>query len=71
MTPDVAVVRGEPDEVELAALVAGLAAGLAPAAAASEPSEMPDAAGSRWRRAARPGSVSIAPGPDAWKWSLR
>ena len=70
---NVAVVRGEPDEVELAALVAGLAAGLSPVAAPApvEQTDVPDGAGSRWRRASRPGPVPTAPGPDAWKWSLR
>lgn len=71
--PEVSVVRGEPDDVELAALVAGLAAGLAPVADhGQEPGEPADVARARWRRAARPGAVAAAtPGPDAWKWSLR
>ena len=70
--PHVQVVRGAPDDVELAALVAGLAA----AAAGRTPLE-PDtdayahAARARWttpagrRRAALP-----APGPTVWRWSL-
>ena len=72
--PEVSVVRGEPDDVELAALVAGLAVGLAPGPApAEEKGEGPDVARARWRRAARPGTVhgAVTPGPDAWRWSLR
>lgn len=72
--PEVSVVRGEPDDVELAALVAGLAAGLATGADhADDPGDRPDAARARWRRAARPGAVAdpATPGPDAWRWSLR
>ena len=65
---NVAVVRGEPDDLELAALVAGLAAGLS-----SGPAPAPEgddaAARSRWRGAARPGPAPLTPGPDAWKWS--
>ena len=65
----VRVVRGAPDDVELAALVAGLVA----ASARSDDSDEP-ATRSMWHdraRAMRGDPVSAAPGPDAWRWSLR
>ena len=63
------VVRGTPDDVELAALVAGLAA----VAVADDGAETAQRSGawsdrSRSLRGARP---APAPGPDAWRWSLR
>ncbi|WP_199422285.1 acyl-CoA carboxylase epsilon subunit [Actinotalea solisilvae] len=73
MTPDVRVVRGEPDDVELAALVAGLAA----SAADEDPGPGPTAASRagdaarRWRAAAWPSPGRLAPGADAWRWSSR
>ncbi len=65
----VQVVRGTPDDVELAALVAGL---MAASAGAEE-------AGGGWTRSAwadrgrqlRRASSAPTPGPDAWRWSLR
>ncbi len=54
MTPDVRVVRGDPDELELAALVAGLAAGAsagAAVAAVADLDEVATAARRRWRDA--------------------
>lgn len=65
----VRVVRGAPDDIELAALVAGLAA----ASARSDDSDEP-ATRSMWRdraRAMRGDPVRAAPGPDTWRWSLR
>ncbi|HEX5331637.1 MAG TPA: acyl-CoA carboxylase epsilon subunit [Cellulomonas sp.] len=65
----VRVVRGAPDDVELAALVAGLVA----ASARSDETDEP-ATRSMWRdraRAMRGDPVRAAPGPDAWRWSLR
>lgn len=66
IAPAVRIVRGHPDDVELAALVAGLAA------SGSEEDEHPGNAPAAWSdrsrllpRAARP------VGPDAWRWSLR
>ncbi|WP_225753877.1 acyl-CoA carboxylase epsilon subunit [Actinotalea sp. Marseille-Q4924] len=71
--PDVRVVRGAPDDVELAALVAGLAAGAQSAdddaahlAADPTPSVQ---ARRRWRDAANRLSDRLSPGPDAWRWS--
>jgi hypothetical protein len=66
VAPHVHVVRGAPDEVELAALVAGLVA------TAAEPEESPAPAGSEWsnRRRTLMHHPSPAPGPDAWRWSL-
>ncbi|MDM7855725.1 acyl-CoA carboxylase epsilon subunit [Cellulomonas alba] len=65
----VQVVRGEPDDVELAALVAGLVA--ASSAAGDEWVERP-AERSAWvarRHGVRPAGWRT--GPDAWRWSLR
>lgn len=62
------VVRGEPDDVELAALVAGLVA------AGGAHDEAPAASPSAWNdrsRALRGPGRSLAPGADAWRWSLR
>ena len=62
------VVRGAPDDVELAALVAGLAAVAAPEETA------PEGPRSVWtdRAAVMRGPAPVpVPGPDAWRWSLR
>ena len=77
MTPDVRVLRGDPDDVEVAALLAGLAA----VAAAGGP---PDAApvdewtnrtrtmrGNGAMTAASFGGRSGRHNADAWRWSLR
>ena len=75
MTPDVRVVRGEPDDTELAALVAGLAAGSARSAATtaghSAHVEREAVARTRWRLAAEPMTQPPSPGQDAWRWSAR
>lgn len=66
-TPHVHVVRGTPDEDELAALVAGLVATARP-----EPGPDDAEAPAAWtdrRRSVRP-VPSPAPGPSAWRWSL-
>jgi hypothetical protein len=68
--PDVRVVRGAPDDVELAALVAGLAAGTTPHE--HHPVERVTAEGRarrRWRDAAQPLRDPLAPGADTWRWS--
>ena len=65
--PAVRIVRGTPDEIELAALVAGLVA-------SSQPEEDEVTAGAhRWANPERlvRGSGAWRPGPDAWRWSLR
>ncbi|MBC7292051.1 MAG: acyl-CoA carboxylase subunit epsilon [Actinotalea sp.] len=71
--PDVRVVRGAPDDLELAALVAGLAAG-AQAADHGAPHPHTDPAPAvharrRWRDGAHRLSDRLTPGPDAWRWS--
>ena len=73
MTPDVRVVRGEPDDVELAALVAGLASGSLNGVEerAAPAREREAAARRRWREAARPMGDHLTPGPAAWRWSGR
>lgn len=74
--PHVQVVRGTPDDVELAALVAGLVAaasgqgdhGDADAAGREDAAR---AARARWTAPGRlRGAVRPQPGPDAWRWSL-
>ena len=59
------VVRGAPDEVELAALVAGLVA-------QSGNDEEATAPQSAWSDRSRtlPRRPAPAPGTDAWRWSL-
>jgi hypothetical protein len=62
------VVRGAPDDDELAALVAGLVAAASDEAAAPEPVR------SAWTNRAhvlRGGTAGRVPGADAWRWSLR
>jgi hypothetical protein len=61
----VQVVRGAPDEVELAALVAGLVA-------TAGHDDEPAAPATEWssRRRTLPQPPAPAPGPDAWRWSL-
>jgi hypothetical protein len=64
----VQVVRGEPDELELAALVAGLVA------ASSAADEQPETWGGHSAWADRRHGVHPAgwrPSRDAWRWSLR
>lgn len=62
----VRVVRGDPDEVELAALVAGiLAAAAGMAAQEAAPVEPPP-----WTDPARRFDGAVRPGPSAWRWSL-
>lgn len=63
----VRVVRGEPDEIELAALVAGIIA----AAGSLAPIE-PDAVEQPpWTDHARRLGAPTLPGPQTWRWSLR
>lgn len=65
--PAVRIVRGAPDEVELAALVAGLVA-------ANTPFEDESATSAhRWADPVRRvrGATAWRPGPDVWRWSLR
>lgn len=60
------VVRGAPDDLEVAALVAGLVA------VASSSADLPDDAPAtgQWVRRSRPGKASPT-GGDSWRWSLR
>ncbi|SFK52881.1 acyl-CoA carboxylase epsilon subunit [Cellulomonas sp. KH9] len=69
--PHVQVVRGTPDDVELAALVAGLVAASAHhAAPASDTDGAARSARARWT-APRPRAGALpGRGPDAWRWSL-
>ena len=67
------VVRGTPDDVELAALVAGLMAAASDRARHAETAV--DAVAAPWadRRRTMRGvrDDALRPGPDAWRWSLR
>ena len=67
------VVRGTPDDVELAALVAGLMAAASERAQHAEGAV--DAVAAPWadRRRTMRGvrADALRPGPDAWRWSLR
>lgn len=67
------VVRGTPDDVELAALVAGLMAAASERARLAE--ESVDSVAAPWadRRRTMRGvrTDAMRPGPDAWRWSLR
>lgn len=71
MTPDVRVVRGEPDDVELAALVAGLATGglKNDAVPSGRAGRREAAARDRWRDGALRLRDPLRPGRDAWRWS--
>jgi hypothetical protein len=74
VTPEVRVVRGEPDDVELAALVAGLAAGASAASAMAAVADLDEdrtAARRRWQEAVQRLGAPLARGSDAWRWSLR
>ena len=65
------VVRGEPDDVELAALVAGLAAA---GGSGDEGTAPPASAWSDRSRALRHRTgprTPTTPGADVWRWSLR
>ncbi|MCL3862430.1 acyl-CoA carboxylase epsilon subunit [Actinotalea sp. K2] len=69
--PDVQVVRGAPDDDELAALVAGLAANAANGHDQARGHDHEEAARSghrRWRDGAER-LAPLTPGPDAWRWS--
>lgn len=70
--PRLQVVRGTPDDLELAALVAGLVAASAGHGPLDvEPDALARTARARWT--ARGGlrlAARATPGPDAWRWSL-
>ena len=67
--PHVRVVRGTPDDVELAALVAGLVAATAVVDEVDE-HEVPGAWSDR-ARGLRGSGDAWRPGPDTWRWSAR
>ena len=60
------VVRGAPDDLEVAALVAGLVAGAW--AGAAGPADVPETG--QWVRRSRP-AAALSTGGDSWRWSLR
>ena len=63
----VRVVKGTPDDAELAALVAGIVA----ARAATEPAEQEQVAASAWSDRGRRLGLPSRPGGNAWRWSAR
>jgi len=68
--PFLTVVRGHPDETELAALVTVLAARVgAAAAAAAQPPRSQRTGSSRWSDRSRLLREPVAPGPGAWRRS--
>ncbi|GIG40350.1 acyl-CoA carboxylase epsilon subunit [Cellulomonas phragmiteti] len=69
----VQVVRGAPDDDELAALVAGLVAAAAGRTPQDEDTDAPArAARARWVAPGRLRGAHVpSRGPDAWRWSLR
>lgn len=69
--PHVTVVRGTPDDVELAALVAGLAAASAVTDAWHDEDTAHAGVWADRRRGLRGPLTPPAPGPDSWRWSLR
>lgn len=66
----VQVVRGTPDDLELAALVAGLLAAGSDEQHHDGPVAPVASAWSDRRRTVR-GAAAVRPGQDAWRWSLR
>lgn len=70
--PHVQVVRGTPDDVELAALVAGLVAAAGSRGPVDDGTdERARAARARWRAPGRlRGTGTPVRGADAWRWSL-
>lgn len=67
----VQVVRGTPDDVELAALVAGLVAATAPHDEDPAEDAEPVAAWSDRGRTTPGAAAAWRPGPDAWRTALR
>ncbi|MHB1064709.1 MAG: acyl-CoA carboxylase subunit epsilon [Georgenia sp.] len=69
--PAVRVVRGRPDEVELAALVAGI---VAASARSTDLGGLVDEAAepvrTHWTNRAHQLGGTASPGPGAWRWSL-
>ena len=74
MTPQVRVLRGAPDEVELAALVAGIVAGQAASPGDGDAVRRTRRAAAdrrRWLDGAQQLRGPLARGGDAWRWSGR
>ena len=74
MTPQVRVLRGTPDDVELIALIAGLAAGASAGAAVTAVADLDEEATGarrRWREAVHRLGGDLPRGEDAWRWSMR
>lgn len=67
----VSVVRGTPDDVELAALVAGLVAAAGRDEAPPPPAVSPWSDRSRRLQGPGPTGVMGQRGADTWRWSLR
>ena len=67
--PALRVVRGEPTDDELAALVAVVAARMAAARAVAAAAAGGDRSRSQWRNRGRNIRPAIGPGPGAWRAS--
>ncbi len=68
--PHVQVVRGAPDDAELAALVAGLVAAASQTDGSGDVPVVADAWTAAARRSPSVSGSSWRPGPSAWRWSL-
>lgn len=76
MNPQVRVLRGAPDDVELAALVAGLVAGRSTLPGDGDADTVRRAGRAaadrrRWVDGAQHRRGQLSRGPDAWRWSGR
>jgi hypothetical protein len=73
VTPQVRVVRGDPDDVELVALMAGLVAGTSAGTATTALADLNEdatAARHRWQTAVRRAQDPVRR-DVGWRWSLR
>ena len=71
ISPAVRVVHGRPDELELAALVAGIVAARGRVdELGGLPDDAADTVRSRWTDHARVLGAPPAPGAGSWRWSL-
>lgn len=65
----VRVVKGAPDEAELAALVAGIVAARSTAGNGADSAQVRSGATSAWQDRSRRLGMAPRPGGDSWRWS--